>query len=254
MRLTTISPIQKPLKRIEIVENRTRPEPIPDHIVDKLFNNFTGEYSASSSSSPPSAFDYGLPVMAVPFAPPPPTSQEVEDDVFDHLAKYNEQKKAKESPPRQEIAPELPPKTKKVELPAQEDSPEVELEQAVPEVPATNVQFCSTWKDLTEKTRCGYLEAIVGANSGVIKALGPLLDSVLLSQLLATMQRHFVQKELPVHSILDALATNSEINILSMFMSTSDRKAMKELVGYMGRTEVDNNIIVSIQRAFNVAQ
>uniref|UniRef100_A0A1L8DHS3 RNA polymerase II-associated protein 3 n=1 Tax=Nyssomyia neivai TaxID=330878 RepID=A0A1L8DHS3_9DIPT len=291
---------KKPLKKIEVVENFTKPEPIPDHIVDKLFNNFTGEYDAtSSSSSTISAFDSGISSMFSLFAPS--TSQDVEDDVFEHLAKYNEQKRNQEATPapseevvpkasehdatypfgslsvldstispsldatetlwdaasdvvakcnedeqvqevptaKEEAAPQLPPKTKKVSE-----------EERIPDLPATNVQFCSTWKDLTEETRCVYLDAIVAADSGVIKTLGPLLDSTLLSQLLTTLARHFIPNKLPVHIILSTLATNSEISILSCFMTTADRKVFAQLMEYMVEMKVENNVLSSIQRAF----
>lgn len=55
---------QKPLKRIQIAETFSDPEPIetfPDHVVDKIFNNFTGESTsngpvASTSRSPSQLF------------------------------------------------------------------------------------------------------------------------------------------------------------------------------------------------------
>ncbi|XP_055690841.1 RNA polymerase II-associated protein 3 [Lutzomyia longipalpis] len=255
---------KKPLKRVDVAEIITLPEPIPDHIVDKLFNNFTGEYDATSpSSSSASVFDYGIPLLSLPFAPRPSTSQEVEDDVFEHLAKYNEKRtqeaaaapkqevvSKQEVAPKQEVVPKLPPKTKKVDIVAESTEEKVEEHQRIPDLPSTNVQFCSTWKDLTEVTRCGYLEAIVAANSSVIKTLGPLLENTLLSELLSTLGRHFIAKKLPVHNVLDALATNSEIGILSCFMTTADRKVFAQLMQYMGEMQVDNNVLSSIQRAF----
>ncbi|GAB0089854.1 hypothetical protein DMENIID0001_044710 [Sergentomyia squamirostris] len=262
---------KKPMKRIEIVENHTKPEPIPDHIVDKLFNNFTGEYNVESSSPPSSssAFNYS-PAKPLTFFPRPSTSLQQETpspkdeyDVFDDIKKYYEEPskgtdKEPDTPKIEETPPMLPPKVKKTkqtdstEENGDEKQEEVKKEISIPDVPSTNVQFCSTWKDLPDRTRAQYLEAIIAANNGVVKTLDALLDSSLLSQILATLANHFISKNLPVHITLNALATNTETRILSYFLTTKDRKSLDDLMDYMKNSNVNDIVISSISKAFNL--
>lgn len=221
---------KKPLKPITVHLKKPQ-SPIPEHVLDKIFNNNTGEH--------------------VP---------EPKNDSKLFKTNFFEKNVVKPAP----IKPATDDKTtvneKNESLKASERIPTLEELQALKNnlivLPQTGPQCFIAWKELNEDLKFLYLKNIADNSIDIGKLLGAQLNSDMLTEIIHVIHKYFMHFKLPYIQLLHSISKNIEIPILSMFMAgdTVDAKLLTELLdntNHGGDNNV-NNMIQQIKKNFQI--
>jgi hypothetical protein len=202
-----------PLKQIPIRIKKSR-SPIPDAVIDKIFNNNTGEcvFEAETDSKLfKSNFLQQSYTKPKPMKPNIASPQVIEDN----KAKVNE---------TNEIL-----KANDVIKKEQQQIPsihELEAKQShFVSTPESGPQFYCVWKELAEEVKFLYLKNIAESELSFGKLLGAQLDSDMLSELIYVMHKYFVHFNISYLKLLHELSKNSELSLLAMFLDSNDKQS-----------------------------
>jgi hypothetical protein len=197
---------KRPLKTVA-VELQKAASPIPESLIDRIFDNNTGEAPPETNSK---LFKSNF--LASPKVQPPAAEEkpEIQASIVDEKNKLNEQNET------------LKAETKK-ELPSLE---EIEAEKShFIAIPLSGPQFLSIWKELSDVQRFLYLRNIVESNVPVGKLLGAQLDSGILSDIIRILHKFFMPYRVPFVGVLSDLRDNSEIDLLKMFLEADEKES-----------------------------
>jgi Potential Monad-binding region of RPAP3 len=196
-----------PLKNIP-VNSRKSQSPIPDKILDKIFNNNTGEFTPEPETN---SKLFRPNFMEKSFAKPMPLKLDTQLDDKSKLNEKNEILKANENTSNKEKQPTL------AELET--------LKNHLIVLPGTGPQFVAAWKELSEELKLLYLRNISTNSVELGRLLGAQLDSELLSDIIDVTHKFFIHFNINYIEMLYGLSKNSEMSILAMFLEENDKKS-----------------------------
>lgn len=191
---------KKPLKTIPIGIYKAA-SPIPEAIIDRIFDNNTGETN-----------------------PQPETDSKLFKPNFLNISAKAQKMKKDEAVEKMEVDEkvEFPPPSEP-RLPSIEEMEKSQSPLIV--VPQSGPHFVSLWKELDEIQQFLFLKNIVNANMPVGRILGAQLDSTLLSEIILVLDKYFLYYNLPAIQVLLDLRNNSEIEMLIMFLEREDKQS-----------------------------
>ncbi|XP_058121119.1 RNA polymerase II-associated protein 3 [Anopheles ziemanni] len=248
----TFKPAPKPTERANI----------SDAIIDNMFNNHTGEqlppepeektnlehlFPAHSNKlrnmfSPPTTptSDQRKMLHTVPVAKPSSTvTKAVEMNGGPQQPLHNKTEKDKINLENQDLNEKST--SKRAPIVATLTKP-----TAVPPKPKSSAQFYTTWSGLDEELRYQYLLTLKDIPLRTL--FGASLSNEMLSELLYILQKRFIQDRIDVTNIMQEIARNESIGILSLMMNTKDRNAIAHLLKFMQDQHVEKNIIETIKK------
>jgi len=226
---------KKPMKNIATRLHKAA-SPIPEAIIDKMFDNNTGEQTP--------ALDTKL------FKPKFLVSKEVSPP---KIAKLNESTKSESL---EDVVTEKPIEIMKTaEIPKELTLEEIEAQKNhLITIPSTGPKFFAAWKELTDIQRFLYLKNFVDKNVHIGKLIGAQLSSDMLSEIVSAVYTYFQTFNIPFICLLNDLSENSEVETLAMFMENDEKTKLKDLLlaSSSGGDNATNNMILQIRRCFQI--
>jgi RNA polymerase II-associated protein 3 len=227
---------KKPLTRLPITEmiSPTTSHTYSDAVIDKLFNNNTGEYTPDDDE-PRSRFSLFSPyyaskptVLAQPVKTtvqetPPPKSVHT-PTIIPRPGGHRFQSKVMEPLKSNVLEPPKP------VVDTADEVLDLSIEASnLPSIPRTVQQFYSTWATLKDVQKFLYLRQME-ASKDFGQLLGSGFESDMLSDLLRIMSVYFVKHQAPVAHLMTEISKNQEFKIISLWMTESDRKGNDEII------------------------
>lgn len=204
---------KRPLKQIPVRLHKAA-SPIPEAILDRIFENNTGEkvpeVVTNSKLFKPNFLNSSQPPQKV--------------------VKLNEQVKEEETPvvaEKQKID-ETNETLKTAEEEVKKDLKLEDLETInshLIAIPSSGPKFYAIWKELNDIQRFLYLKNISANNTPIGKLLGAQLDSDMLSQIIGIAHKYFTTYNIPYLRLLRDLGKNSEIDVLAMFLDNEEKSS-----------------------------
>ncbi|KAG5676808.1 hypothetical protein PVAND_006616 [Polypedilum vanderplanki] len=225
--------------------------PIPDDIIDKLFNNNTGEHVAEietdsklfKSNFLQKTFNNNI------NKPSPVRSQSLTPKEKTKVNETNEILKASSSNMQEKITSEIP---------SIEDLELLKTSYKNFSLPTSGPQFYQSWKEMSDNMKFIYLKTI-SENSECMSIgmlIGAQLDSNLLSEIIHIIYKYFLHFKINYIHLLDELRKNSELTILALFMENDDKNKLNELLNLSSQDNVNdhtnNEIIKKIKNSFQI--
>lgn len=192
---------KKPLKNIPVGIYKAT-SPIPEAIIDRIFDNNTGETNPHPETDS-KLFKPNFLNISARAQKSPKKVETVEKTEVDKIVEF------------------LPPSEPR--LPSIEELEK--FQSSLIAVPQSGPHFVSVWKELDEIQQFLYLKNIVNTNMSVGRMLGALLDSTLLSEIILVLDKYFLYYNLPTIQVIRDLRNNSEISMLVMFMENEDKQS-----------------------------
>jgi RNA polymerase II-associated protein 3 len=246
---------KRPMNKIS-VRNRKPVDPIPESVIDRIFDNNTGEHVPEPETdsklfkpnflTSPTSEQAPKPRYVRTPKPVNPTPNDIVDSIYNNK---NTSEQAPEhetsSPPKTAKVEEKPEKAEIVDKKKLDETNEMlkvatevkketmltleELEAQknhMISTPLNSLQFYTTWRGLNEPHRFLYLKHIVdNCILSFTKLLGAQLDSEMLSEIIHVIHKYFIQYNLPAITLLSCLSKNSEIVVLSMFLESDEKRS-----------------------------
>lgn len=203
---------KKPLKFIPVHLKKSQ-SPIPDNVIDKIFNNNTGEHVPEPETN---SQLFKANFFNKDFAKPKPvkSSAAAESDTVDDKSKLNE---------KNEFLKACESVGNKLQVPSLEELEALKNNLIV--LPLTGPQFYATWKELSEELKFLYLKDIAISKIEFGGLLGAQLDSQMLSEVIHVIHKYFLHLKIPYIQMLFSVSKNSEMSILAMFTEEDDKKS-----------------------------
>jgi RNA polymerase II-associated protein 3 len=199
---------KKPMKKVSL-DLRKAISPIPESIIDRIFDNNTGEASPEVNSK----------LFKSNFLIAPKAEKVIADDepkaeikIIDNKNKVNE---TNEMLKASEVKREELPKLEHIEA----------TKSHLITIPLSGPQFFASWKELSDVQRLLYLKNIVESNVPIGKLLGAQMDSEMLSEIIHIVHKFFLPYNIPFIGLLDSLRMNTEMSMLIMFLESDDKKS-----------------------------
>lgn len=196
---------KKPLKKIPIQIKKSH-SPIPDYVIDKLFNN-NGEHVAEIETD---SKLFKTNFLEKSFVKPKPTKTNETAMVIEDKSKVNETNEILKACDNKERMATLE-----------------ELEGMKPWInlllPSTGPQFYTAWKELDEQSQFLYLRNIANNSLSIGLILGAQLDSRILTDIILVIHRYFLQYNIPYIRFLHELSKNQELSVLALFLENDDK-------------------------------
>lgn len=187
----------KCLRKVNVTHKRSN-SPIPDHIIDKIFNNNTGENIPYETDS--KLFKTNFMENSYSKAVPKKVDNKNIVNETNEILKANDKK---------DKIPSLD------EIEAQKNG--------LITLPSTGPQFYAAWKELTEEQRFLYLKNMADNNVKIGKLLGAQLNSDMLVEIIGIVHKYFISYSLPYINLVYELSKNTELSVLSMFLDKEDK-------------------------------
>lgn len=187
--------------------------PIPESVIDRIFDNNTGEAFASRQESNSKLFHSNFLIKPKAEKPVVEAHNNVEVQIIkdkNKLYEANENLKALES--------------KTDEMPSAETL-QAENTHLIT-IPLSGPQFFAAWKELNDDQRFLYLKNIVDNDVPIGKLLGAQLNSEMLSEIVHVVHKYFVFFNVPFVKMLSDLRMNTEISLLVMFLEADDKRSI----------------------------
>lgn len=201
---------KRPMKNIPIRVRKVA-SPIPEAVLDKIFDNNTGETTPEpvkdSKLFKPNFLIASPPKIAKLEEKPKNESPIIEDKKA--VDEANETLKANEIKKDQHLTSE--------ELETHKNSYIV--------LPLSGPQFFTAWKELSDIQRFLYLKNIAEANAPIGKLLGAQLNSEILSEIIFIIHKYFLNNDVPLIRLLRDLGENSQVKVLAMFLDDDEKKS-----------------------------
>lgn len=210
------------------VRLRKAHSPIPESVIDKIFDNNTGETvlepETDSKLFKPNFLQSSEPSKKI---------AKLEEKAAVPLTS----EKSKE----QKTAPKIDEKEKRVVIennqPLNHNGSKTsfpslnELEDLYPgpiTIPSNGPKFFIAWEQLDEARRFLLLKKLAENHVPIGKLAGAQLDSRMLSEIISIIHKYFKAHQLPYIDILAELGKNSEVPILSMFLESQEKKSKRK--------------------------
>lgn len=193
---------KKPLKFVPVHLKKSQ-SPIPDNIIDKIFNNNTGEHVPEPETNS-QLFKSNF--FSKDFAKPKAIKVE-EKSTADDKSKLNE---------KNEFLKANVSVDNKFQVPSLEELEALKNNLIV--LPSTGPQFYAAWKELSEELKFLYLKNIACSTIEFGVLLGAQLDSLMLSELIHVIYKYFLHLKIPYIQLLYSVSKNTEMPILAMFI------------------------------------
>lgn len=206
---------KRPLKNVP-VELQKAASPIPESLIDRIFDNNTGEAPPETNSKLFKSNFLAAPKAQLPAADAKP---EIKLEIIDDKKKLNEKNETLKAA-----------ETKKEELPTLE---ELEAQKShLITIPLSGPQFYAAWKEFNDAQRFLYLKNIVESNAPIGKLLGAQLDSEMLTDIIRILHKFFMPYNINFVRVLSDLRSNTEIEMLVMFLDADDKKSEKIVIKF----------------------
>lgn len=203
---------KRPMKKVP-VRLRKAVSPIPEAIIDRIFDNNTGENvpepeTDSKLFKPNFLFspEVSPPKIAKIVDEKPKSDTPIIIDDKKTLDETNEILKASESQKEQTLE----------ELEAQKTN--------LIAIPLTGPQFYAAWKELNDAQRFLYLKNFVDSGSHIGKLLGAQLTSEMFTEIIFVTHKYFIAHSVPYVRLLSDLSQNCEVSTLAMFLENDEKK------------------------------
>lgn len=203
---------KRPMKGIPVSLHKAA-SPIPEAIIDRIFDNNTGE-NVPEPETDSKLFKPNFLTSPTPIKVSPPKVAKVESPNTQTIV--DDKKKIDET---NEIL-------KRSEIP--KDVPMDELESQknhLITIPKSGPQFYAAWKELGDVHRFLYLKNIADNNANVGKLIGAQLNSEMLSEIISIVHKYFTAYSVPYTQLLSDLGKNSELSMLAMFLEDEEKKS-----------------------------
>lgn len=197
---------KKPLKSIPVGLYKAA-SPIPEAIIDRIFDNNTGE----TNHLPETDSKLFRPNFLI--QSPKPLTQKKQETAA--VVAMDVDEKVEPPPPAEPCLPSIEELEK--------------LKSSLIAIPEFGPHFVTTWKELDEIQQFLYLRNIVNANISVGRILGAQLDSTLLTEIILVLDKYFIHYKLPAIRVLRELMSNSEMSLLVMFLESEDKNRELEV-------------------------
>ena len=198
---------KKSVQKVNVTLKKSH-SPIPDDVIDTIFNNNTGEHNDTSSEhdnvNDSKLFKPNF--LSSSYIKPKPLI--IEDKNIVNEA--NEILKASDKKGHEEI-----PDLKEIE----------KFRNELIILPQTGPQFYAAWKELSDELRFLYLKNIAENNVKIGKLLGAQLNSEMLAQIIQILHKYFISYKISYIDFIHELSKNSELSVLSMFLENEDKKS-----------------------------
>ncbi|XP_050072704.1 RNA polymerase II-associated protein 3 [Anopheles maculipalpis] len=248
---------------------------IPDAVIDKIFNNNTGEQLVEPKET--INLEHLFPAhsnkLRNMFSPPttpteqrkPPftaTPNKATATTASKQAATNRSEEKENNQPAKTVKPVPPsPATQdkivkdKINHNSQdtnEQHPKPATASVTPptnilDLPTSTAQFYTTWSGLTQDLRYQYLK-LLSVKSSILSRLGAGLSNEILSEMLHILKTHFIPHDDEVTQVLKQLVANESIDILSLMMNGKDGEAVSDLLKYMEAKKVQKADLDTIRR------
>ncbi|XP_055624920.1 RNA polymerase II-associated protein 3 [Toxorhynchites rutilus septentrionalis] len=281
---------KKPLKRVTISEVTSVDDPkadpsgyviasnyeaIPDSVIDKMFNNNTGERTIEPKEENqlenlfPSSSLMSNKLMKL-FAPPSPPAiasevsmteknadtveaytrvPALEENIFEDtltMPNQSEVKQVKEKLNQENCtfhAAEIPSEIK--------TSGHNDIEDSLTSIPSTSVKFYHTWLNIkSEDVKFTYLKRL--QNAQLHKLLGANLSCEMLSEILRVLERNCARDNYSPLWILDEITKNSEAGLLILMLTQEERNILGKLFDLLDTLGENKEYVGEIRRRFAV--
>lgn len=200
---------KKPMKNVP-VRLRKAASPIPESIIDRIFDNNTGEtvpYLDTKLFKPNTRLSNEV---------SPPKIVKLTDKISEAPAvgnNYEAKHVLKTTEYQRELTLE--------ELEAQKNH--------LITIPSSGPKFFAAWKELTDIQRFLYLKNFADSNAHIGKLLGAQLNSEMLSEILSCIHKYFRAYNIPFIRLLNDLGRNAEVTTLAMFMENDEKKSKSKV-------------------------
>lgn len=203
---------KNPLKFVPVHLKKSQ-SPIPDNVIDKIFNNNTGEHVPEPETN---SQLFKANFFNKDFAKPKPMKSTDSEAAVDDKSKLNEKNESLKVKASENV-------DNKNKLPLLEELEALKNNLIV--LPSTGPQFYAAWKELSEELKFLYLKNIAISTIEFGFLLGATLDSAILSEIINVLHKYFLYFKIPYIQMLYNVSKNSEIAILSMFVEEEDKKS-----------------------------
>uniref|UniRef100_A0A182QEZ6 RNA-polymerase II-associated protein 3-like C-terminal domain-containing protein n=1 Tax=Anopheles farauti TaxID=69004 RepID=A0A182QEZ6_9DIPT len=264
-----------PLKRIPIqevgkaslsaIDSKVLPTPpsarknIPDALIDKMFNNNTGErlIEPEEKTNLEHLFPANSTKLRNMFSPPTtPTEQKKPFPLANKATPIVKSPVSHEAAkPVKNLEPTMQRKVQnnninQVNQETNENVPKkatTTMASTALTIPKSSAQFYTTWSGLDENLRYQYLKKL--SKTSLNKLLGASLSNEMLSELLHILHKRFIPDELDVVAhVLKEIVRNETIEILSLMMNKSDRDAVSDLLKHMASSNIKKEDVELLRR------
>ncbi|XP_058831788.1 RNA polymerase II-associated protein 3 isoform X2 [Topomyia yanbarensis] len=285
---------KKPLKRIFISEENTPDsksnpsnyivasdyDTIPDAVIDKMFNNNTGERLEEpiEDTNLCSFFSSSSNKLKKYFSPPITPSSPPSDMLRGHLATSNviplgyssssasvtEAEKDSTGMKPETFEETLHPTKEEKDMINQENcQPETEInsykvktiikygeDNSIPVLPSSSVHFYNTWNNLkTTNEKYKYLKSL--QDVPLDKLLGAELSPEMLTEVLYVLERFCTEENYSPLRILAKVTKHRGIDLLVMMLTDKDRCCLRQLVHLMDTLEEDSSALREVKKILN---
>lgn len=100
-------------------------------------------------------------------------------------------------------------------------------------IPHSGPQFFAAWKELNDIQRFLYLKNIVDNDVPIGKLLGVQLNSLMLSEIVHVVHTFFMFFNVPFVKMLADLRMNTEISLLVLFMEADDKRSISFFIFFI---------------------
>lgn len=196
---------KKSLRKVNVSLKKSH-SPIPDDVIDTIFNNNTGEHSETTETDVVDSKLFKLNFLSSSYIKHKPDIIEDKNTVNEtnEILKANDKKEHEEIPPLTELE-----KTQKELI----------------TLPKSGPQFYATWKELTDELRFLYLKNIAENSVKIGKLLGAQLTSDMLAQIIQIVHKYFILYQISYIDFIHELSKNPELSVLAMFLENEDKQS-----------------------------
>lgn len=209
---------KRPMKKVPL-RLRKAHSPIPESVIDRIFDNNTGE----NVLEPETDSKLFKPNFLLSPSEPAPKIPKLIEMAPEKLKQEIVQPKPVIVEDKKKIDKE------NENLKAAESHKELKLDEieslypVVPDIPSTGPQFFAIWKEMLEAQRFMFLKKIASNNVAIGKLLGAQLTSEMLSEIINIIHKYFSTFMIPYISLLNELGKNIEIGLLAMFLEHDEK-------------------------------
>ncbi|KAL7045971.1 hypothetical protein ACKWTF_002416 [Chironomus riparius] len=220
---------KKSVQKVNVTLKKSH-SPIPDDVIDTIFNNNTGEHNDTSEHD---SKLFKANFLSSSYIKPKPLI--IEDKNIVNEA--NEILKANDKKGHEEI-------------PNLENIEKIKNELII--LPQTGPQFYAAWKELTDELRFLYLKNIAENNVKIGKLLGAQLNSEMLAQIIQIVHKYFISYKISYIDFIHELSKNSELSVLSMFLENEDKKNLEELLNIFQNDNDNTFLVKQVRQNFDI--
>ncbi|XP_070507234.1 RNA polymerase II-associated protein 3-like isoform X2 [Chironomus tepperi] len=223
---------KKSLRKVNVSLKKSH-SPIPDDVIDTIFNNNTGEHNETTEHDIKDSKLFKPNFLTCSYIKPKPVIIEDKNIVNEanEILKASDKKGLDETPVLKKID---------------------EIKNELISIPQTGPQFYAAWKEYTDDLKFLYLKKIAENNVKIGKLLGAQLNSDMLAKIIQIVHTYFIPYQISYIDFIHELSKNSELSVLAMFLENEDKQNLKDLLNVFKNANDKNEKIQQIQKNFNI--